>query len=306
MNIIVAETAGFCMGVDMALRKLDALLEQSMQPTSVFTLGPIIHNPQVLQEYAAQGVCQVDDPSIVLPGQTVVIRAHGIPKTIESALQAKDIRLVDATCPKVKKAQLLIAKQASQGKIMVLLGEADHPEVRGLLSYAENGAYVVESEQDLEALLAENLGPCFLAAQTTQDQLRYDRIAHTLRQKLDPRIAVLDTICAATMNRQSEARTIAEQVQAMVVVGGRQSGNTRRLVQVAEQAGIPCHHVETADELPLDLLHGLGRIGITAGASTPKNVIQSVVRRLKELSENAPGCQHQAAMSPHNAERGKR
>ena len=281
MNIIVAETAGFCMGVDMALRKLDSLLQSPGQASRVFTLGPIIHNPQVLQEYATRGVSQVDDPAILEAGQTVVIRAHGIPRNIESALQNKGVQIVDATCPKVKKAQLLIAKQAAAGRLLILLGEADHPEVRGLLSYAASGACVVDSEKELEELLQDHPGPCFLAAQTTQDQELYARMAIMLRQRLEPEIPVLNTICAATMNRQTEARAIAGQVQAVVVVGGRESGNTRRLVQVVEQAGIPCHHVEIADELPLERLHGLEKVGITAGASTPKSVIQAVVRRLQ-------------------------
>lgn len=283
MNIILAQTAGFCMGVDMALRKLDSLLHGPDRKNEVFTLGPIIHNPQVLQEYADRGVAQVNDPEALVPGQTVVIRAHGIPRNIEIALQSKGVNLVDATCPKVKKAQVLIAKQAAKGRLMILLGEADHPEVRGLLSYAAHGACVVDSEEGLEELLQERIGPSFLAAQTTQDQKLYARMADLLRRRLDPDIPVLDTICTATMNRQDEARIIAEQVQAMVVVGGRESGNTRRLVQVAEQAGIPCHHVEIADELPLDQLRGLDNIGITAGASTPKNVIQGVVRRLETM-----------------------
>jgi 4-hydroxy-3-methylbut-2-en-1-yl diphosphate reductase len=283
MKIILAETAGFCMGVDLALRTLDSLLRDSIRPETVFTLGPIIHNPQVLADYAQQGVSQVDDPRGLAPGATVVIRAHGIPKTIEQALKNRGVSLVDATCPKVKKAQLLIAREAAQGKIMLLLGEADHPEVRGLLSYAQSGAHVIQSEEDLEEILDEMKAPCFLAAQTTQDQKLYGRMADILRSRLDARIPVLDTICAATMNRQTEARSIAEQVQVMVVVGGRSSGNTRRLVQVAEQAGIWGLHVETAEELPLAALSGYESIGITAGASTPDNVIQAVVRRLQSL-----------------------
>ncbi|SDB59852.1 4-hydroxy-3-methylbut-2-enyl diphosphate reductase [Desulfonatronum thiosulfatophilum] len=284
MKIILAETAGFCMGVDMALRKLDSLLLKPDPLAAVHTLGPIIHNPQVLQAYADRGVRRVDDPDVLKPGQTVVIRAHGIPRAIEFALKARGIQLVDATCPKVKKAQLLIAAQAAQGKIMVLLGEGDHPEVRGLLSYADHGAYVVESDKDVEALLEENIGPCFLAAQTTQDRQRYALLAQTLRGELDPDIPVLDTICAATRNRQSEARAIAEQVQAMVVVGGRESGNTRRLALVAEQAGIPCYLVETAAELNMEHFRGLESVGVTAGASTPGEVIQAVVNHLKDLS----------------------
>lgn len=283
LKIILAETAGFCMGVDLALRKLDALLREPSPPRPVFTLGPIIHNPQVVQIYEQKGVRQVDDHRLLRSGQTVVVRAHGIPKAIEQDLHAKGVRLVDATCPKVKKAQLLIAKQSARKRFMFLLGEADHPEVRGLLSYAENGALVLESEASLDAALREDCGPCFLAAQTTQDQKLYDRITATLRLRMGDDIPVLDTICAATVNRQAETRRIAKSVEAMVVVGGRSSGNTRRLAQVAEQAGIPCFHVESVAELPLNRLQGLKAVGVTAGASTPNTSIQSVVDRLRSL-----------------------
>ncbi|HDQ40171.1 MAG TPA: 4-hydroxy-3-methylbut-2-enyl diphosphate reductase [Desulfonatronum sp.] len=282
MNIILAETAGFCMGVDLALRKLDALLREPEVSCPVFTLGPIIHNPQVLDHYKARGVRQLDDPFSLRSGQSVVVRAHGIPKNIEQELRARGVHLVDATCPKVKKAQLLIARQAAQGRIMLLLGEADHPEVRGLLSYAESGARVLESEEDLEAVLREGCSPCFLAAQTTQDRKLYDRMSRILR-RLDPDMPILDTICAATTNRQTETRHIAGQVQAMIVVGGRTSGNTRRLVQVAEQSGIPCFHVETLADLPVDSLRGLNSVGVTAGASTPADSIQGIINHLKSL-----------------------
>lgn len=283
MKIILAETAGFCMGVDMALRKLDALLREPSSPRPVFTLGPIIHNPQVLHHYESLGVVQVEDPWSLRAGQSVVVRAHGIPKTIEQQLRVRGVHLVDATCPKVKKAQLLIAKQAAQGKVMLLLGEADHPEVRGLLSYADNGALVLEKETDLESVFQEQQFSCFLAAQTTQDQVLYDRIATSLRSRLGQDVPVLDTICAATMNRQAETRRIAEIVEAMVVVGGRSSGNTRRLAQVAEQAGIPGYHVENEAELPLEPLRGMQTVGVTAGASTPRASIQNVVNRLQTL-----------------------
>lgn len=283
MKVILAETAGFCMGVDMALRKLDALLEKPGLSRPVFTLGPIIHNPQVLCRYEAEGVLQVDEPGVLQSGQSVVVRAHGIPKSIEQDLRRRGVRLVDATCPKVKKAQLLIARQSGKGRVMLLLGEADHPEVRGLLSYAENGAYVLEKEADLDSLLHEGCGPCFLAAQTTQDQKLYDRLAKTLRQGMGRDVPVLDTICTATMNRQAETRRIARMVQAMVVVGGLSSGNTRRLAQVAEQSGIPSFHVETVVELQLDALRGLEVVGVTAGASTPDESIREIFDYLEQL-----------------------
>lgn len=283
MKVILAETAGFCMGVDMALRKLDALLKEPSLSRPVFTLGPIIHNPQALRSYEAQGVLQVDDPGALQSGQSVVIRAHGIPRSIERNLNVRGVHLVDATCPKVKKAQLLIASQAGQGRTMLLLGEADHPEVQGLLSYAGNGAHVLEKETDLEALLREGCGPCFLAAQTTQDQELYDRLASSLRLSMGLDVPVLDTICTATMNRQAEARRIARLVQAMVVVGGLNSGNTRRLAQVAEQAGIPAFHVETAAQVPHKALKGLKVVGVTAGASTPDASIREIVAYLEQL-----------------------
>jgi 4-hydroxy-3-methylbut-2-en-1-yl diphosphate reductase len=278
MKLLRARTAGFCMGVDLALRKLAALIGQD---GPICTFGPIIHNPQVLAEYAAKGVATVENPEDIAPGATVVIRAHGIPEPVRRAIQARGAALVDATCPKVKKAQTLIAAQARQGKVLLLFGEEDHPEVKGLLSYATAGAHVFGSMDELAALHLPQDPTYFLAAQTTQDEQEFMRIQHYVADRFGTGLTVLSTICDATRNRQQEAMDLAALVDCMVVVGGRESGNTRRLAQVARTAGAACIHVETADELSPEMLAGKHTIGLTAGASTPKKIIDHVQKVLE-------------------------
>lgn len=280
MKVLRARTAGFCMGVDLALKKLAALIGQD---GPILTFGPIIHNPQVLAEYAAKGVDTVDDPAAIAPKATVVIRAHGIPEPVRLAILDRGATLVDATCPKVKKAQTLIAAQARQGNVLLLFGEEDHPEVKGLLSYATAGAHVFGSIDELTGLRLPQGPTYFLAAQTTQDEKEFMRIREHLVSRFGPALTVLSTICDATRNRQQEAMALAAEVDCMVVVGGRDSGNTRRLAQVARTAGAGCIHVETAEELPREMLAGKHTIGLTAGASTPKKIIDHVQQVLETL-----------------------
>jgi len=283
MLVIRAETAGFCMGVDLALRKLDRLVAGA-EGAPIYTLGPIIHNPQVLEEYAAKGVQTASSPDEIPSGSQVVIRAHGIPKEVEQALRERGMTIVDATCPKVKRAQVLIAEEAGKGRRLLLFGEDDHPEVKGLLSYAGSDAVVFESLEALEQLdFGEISGSeCFLAAQTTQDRVVFEKVVELLQSRcLD--LPVLHTICDATRERQQEALDVAEEVEAMVVVGGFTSGNTRRLVDVAREQGVYCVHVETPEQLPFEKLLKYATIGLTGGASTPKRLIDAIEQRLREL-----------------------
>ncbi|MEF2144093.1 MAG: 4-hydroxy-3-methylbut-2-enyl diphosphate reductase [Desulfovibrionaceae bacterium] len=283
MEVIRAETAGFCMGVDMALNKLDRLIESSEPENTIHILGPIIHNPQVLERYEKRGVLTARSHSDVAPGSHCVIRAHGIPKEEEEALQAQGVRILDATCPRVKKAQTLIARQTKNGRCLLLYGEADHPEVKGLLSYALPGAIVFDFPEDLDISGLDRTRPYVLAAQTTQDREAFEAVAKALEAEPDLDVVVLHTICDATKLRQDEAMRIAAEVDCMVVVGGRMSGNTRRLVQVCEAKGARCVHVETADELPCKNLENCNKIGLTAGASTPKDIIDAVHEALQLL-----------------------
>ncbi|MGX9365322.1 4-hydroxy-3-methylbut-2-enyl diphosphate reductase [Desulfoplanes sp. PS50] len=281
-TIHLAKTAGFCMGVALALKKLDQAIADKKDGQEIFTQGPIIHNPQVLEYYQSQGVFECQSTKQLGPHCIVVIRAHGIPLDMQQAIEKSGATIVDATCPKVKKAQTLIAKNSVQGRHLLLFGEKDHPEVKGLVSYAQAGFTVFESIQELETLLSTLTTPCFLAAQTTQDREEFQDIHARLVNTLGE-IPVMDTICTATKERQQEAIAIAKEVDLMVVVGGKNSGNTRRLAQVASATTTPCCHVERKEELPLEDLTACTTIGLTAGASTPEDVINDVFLYLLEL-----------------------
>lgn len=286
-KVVRARTAGFCMGVVLALNKLDALVEDETVGRPIFTLGPIIHNPQVLEEYARKGVVSTDSPDDVPPGATVVIRAHGVPRNILESLGARGVHIVDATCPRVGRAQFLIAESAQAGRTLLLYGEESHPEVKGLLSHAGAGAFVFESMEELAALpLAEGNRYC-LAAQTTQDRQKFERISENIASAGRWDMKVLHTICDATRQRQAETINIARDTDFMVVVGGFDSGNTRRLVQVAADQRKPCLHVESARDLPVEDLKRIPRIGLTAGASTPKYLIDEIHRLLEPEAERA-------------------
>ncbi|MCF8106958.1 MAG: 4-hydroxy-3-methylbut-2-enyl diphosphate reductase [Desulfohalobiaceae bacterium] len=280
-KIIRAETAGFCMGVDLALRKLDKVISEGGHP--VFTLGPIIHNPQVMSAYARQGVSVSEDIRQIPNQARVVIRAHGIPVDIENKLLARGAKLVDATCPRVKRAQRLIRKHTAEGEHLFLLGEPDHPEVQGLLSYADRKAHVFEGLSDIRGIDLDTRNRYFLAAQTTQDRGEFNKIIEYLQGYLQNSLPVLDTICDATRQRQQEALAIAEEVDLMVVVGGYNSGNTRRLSQVVAGVGVESIHIEQPGELPQEKLRSAAKIGLTAGASTPRSLIDVVYRKLLEL-----------------------
>jgi 4-hydroxy-3-methylbut-2-enyl diphosphate reductase len=287
MPVIRAATAGFCMGVDLALRKLDNLLKQD-RSSPIYTFGPLIHNPQVIEAYADQGVRQSEDPEAIEAGSTVLIRAHGIPKSVYARLAERGVSVEDATCPRVMKAQRLISRQAGRGQTLLLYGEANHPEVRGLLSHASHGALVFDSLGELKNLSLDADAAYFLAAQTTQDEAEFERIQEYIFAALGREIRVLSTICDATMKRQQEAVDIAKGVDLMVVVGGYNSGNTRRLAKVAMDLGVACLHVETPGEISLESLRGKCRIGLTAGASTPKTIVDAVEILLKTFQAENP------------------
>jgi len=282
VEIVLAETAGFCMGVDLALRRLDKLVAAG-EGRPIYILGPIIHNPQVLKKYAEQGVILAETPDEIPGGSFVVIRAHGITKQVEAELRARDVMIKDATCPRVKKAQLLIDSNTEEGRELLLYGEADHPEVAGLVSYAGHGYFVFGSEEELDEYSLSGDKSYVLAAQTTQDRVLFDKMADRLTNDAELDVIVLKTICDATKLRQKEAHELASEVDFMVVVGGYNSGNTRRLAQVVTDRGTPCKHVEILDDLSLDGLSQYNKIGVTAGASTPRHLIDEVLDALEKI-----------------------
>ncbi len=283
MQVIRAPNAGFCMGVARAIKILDKALNDPACRKPIFTLGPIIHNPQVLEYYESLGVRHIQQVDGIPSASTLVLRAHGIPRHLEQALQKQGFALLDATCPKVKKAQEMIAERAALDEQVLIFGEKEHPEVKGLYSYAGADALIFDSLERLRACPVPRRPFC-LAAQTTQDRAAFNCIVHFLRAE-NPAMpfTVLDTICNATKIRQEEVRGMCAEVEAMVVVGGRQSGNTRRLAHIAEQNGLRCFLVETTNDLPREELRAYKTIGLSAGASTPGKLIDQVEQFLKGL-----------------------
>lgn len=281
MKIRLAKTAGFCMGVrravDMALD-----LQRTCPPLPIVTYGPLIHNPQTLEILRSRGIEQVQSLDSI-DGGTVIIRAHGISPQERQILEEKGVGVIDATCPRVARVQAVIRKHAAKGHFCVIVGDEDHPEVRGLRGFASAGGIAVASAGDSEAL--DSLDPAretCVVAQTTQQEAVFNEVVELLRAR-SMNLHVYNTICGSTKRRQDEVRRIAQQSDEVVVVGGKGSGNTQRLAKVAESQGVPALHIETADEIPPDALEGVRSVGVTAGASTPNWQIQQVIDRLKEI-----------------------
>jgi len=291
VEVKLARTAGFCMGVRLAMDKALALAAQGRGP--VYTLGPLIHNPQAIGMLEAHGVRELKGAPDALPGAdsgrpgTVVIRAHGVPEQVKDQLRARGLEVVDGTCPHVLAAQRHIARHAAEGYTIVIAGDKDHAEVEGLRSHAGGRCIVVSTVEEAQA--AEVVEPACLVAQTTFNEETYELIAAALRRRL-ARLEVVQTICRATRDRQEETLRLAHdpEVEAMVVVGGLHSANTRRLAELSRAAGKPTFHVETAADLDPQALWGFRVVGLTAGASTPNWVTHAVLQALEDIHRPAP------------------
>lgn len=275
MQITIADDAGACYGVDRAIRIADA---QDMD-SPVFTLGPLIHNPQVVSRLEERGIRSVEEPEDVKSPATLIIRSHGVaPKVVDRAIEL-GLDVVDATCPYVSKAQHAAEELAAQGRLVIVVGDAGHPEVEGIVGHAGPDTLVVASAAEIPDSLPDRLG---VVVQTTQSHETFDEVVNLLSSR-DCDLKVIDTICLATQKRQQSAARLANEVDAMVVVGGRNSGNTRRLYEICSSHCERVHHVESADELSSIWFDGCNHVGITAGASTPASQIDDVVARLREL-----------------------
>jgi (E)-4-hydroxy-3-methyl-but-2-enyl pyrophosphate reductase len=277
MKIIVAKTAGFCMGVRRAVEL--ALDAPSQYPEPIYTFGPLIHNPQVLALFADKGVTVLDEIPEHGSG-TVIVRAHGIPPGTRQRLKESGFKVINATCPRVIKVQSIIKSHARKGYAVVIVGDEDHPEVVGLLGYAGEQKHVVASLEALTAL--PEYAHAIIVAQTTQNQREYDQIQAWAAQHR-PHYKVFHTICDSTEKRQAEVRRIAREVDAVLVVGGKNSGNTQRLAAIVKAVGKPAYHVETEGELDAEALAQVKTLGVTAGASTPSWIIKRVLRALEQI-----------------------
>jgi len=280
MKILIAKTSGFCMGVRRAVEMVLDAPDQQANP--IFTYGPLIHNPQVLSLLNSKDIKILDE----IPDQgsgTVMIRAHGVPPTAKQGLEAANFKVIDATCPRVIKVQTIIRKHAKKNYASIIIGDKDHPEVIGLLGYARGKGYVIGTMQELEALPA--FDKAIIVAQTTQNTRLFDAVKDWTAAN-HPHYKVYNTICDSTERRQAEVKRLAESVDAVIVVGGRDSGNTRRLAEIAGETGKPSYHIESEADLKdidSEVLISARHIGITAGASTPNWIIKKVYRSLEAL-----------------------
>lgn len=281
MSVKLAQTAGFCMGVR---RAVDMVLDMAPQKRNckIYTYGPLIHNPQTVALLEKRGVTSIDFPDGINDGGDTIfiIRAHGISPQDRKAIQNKGVSVIDATCPKVAHVQSIIAKHNSQGYTTVIVGDKEHPEVNGLLGYADPKGIVLSCAAEVESL-PEGERFC-VVAQTTQSMKEYQNICAKICEKNHEAI-FFNTICDSTEKRQREVTQLSRDADAMIIIGGRNSANTRRLVNLSLQEGKPTFHIETANELAdIPLLH-YENLGVSAGASTPNWIINGVIDTLTDL-----------------------
>ncbi|MBE6903974.1 MAG: bifunctional 4-hydroxy-3-methylbut-2-enyl diphosphate reductase/30S ribosomal protein S1 [Ruminococcaceae bacterium] len=281
MKITVAKSAGFCFGVSRAIDILWDCVEKENQ--DIYTLGPIIHNPQMIASLEKNNVFAVKDFSNIDKDKLIVIRTHGIEKDILNQLQEKSFRYIDATCPFVKKIHKIVKEQQEQNKKILIAGDPEHPEVKGIVSYAKD-VFVFKNLEELKKEIENNAEivekDSILVAQTTFSKKEWKKINEYLR-KLYTNVKIFDTICVATDERQNEAQKLAKENDAMIVIGGKESSNTTKLFEICSYYCPNSFHIETAKELP-DGLEKYKRIGITAGASTPDDIIKEVLQTMSE------------------------
>ena len=281
MQIILAKTAGFCFGVDRAVEMVN---ESVRRGNKTATLGPIIHNRHVVERFLKQGVRELDSPEQAEPGETVIIRAHGVPEQVQQALCARGVPVLDATCPFVKKIHTIVKNETQKGRKIIIFGSPAHPEVEAIASFCRE-PLIVQSPEELENWLREaperrNL-PISMVSQTTSSQKMWKSCAE-IAKKVCTNCEIFDTICRATEMRQEEAAFLSKSCDAMVVVGDARSSNTGRLAMICKENCPKVVLVDHADELDMTFFHGAATVGITAGASTPPWIIKEVNNKMSE------------------------
>lgn len=280
MKVVKAEYAGACYGVQ---RALDLAYDAAQSDGSVCTLGPLIHNPQVVNELQQEGVSSVESVEDITEG-TVILRSHGVVPTVIDKAKEQGLKVVDATCPHVARAHKAAAQLAREGCFVIVVGEEGHPEVEGICAHAQLAGAEVVALVDPDQIPFERFSPGMkvgVVIQTTQSRATFDAVLSRLEEhQLD--ISVKDTICTATRQRQDAAAALASDVDAFVIIGGRNSSNTTRLYEICRSLCPKSYHIESADELDFSWFDGCDRVGVTAGASTPEDQIQCVIERLEQ------------------------
>jgi (E)-4-hydroxy-3-methyl-but-2-enyl pyrophosphate reductase len=281
MQVLLADEFGFCFGVE---RAVDMVEEALGEGDTVRTLGPLIHNEQEMQRLGRFGVSTISEPVQIKRGETAVIRAHGVTPEIQQELEEKASKVVDATCPFVTRVQKLAARAAAENRHVIVVGNPEHPEMIGVKGYAPNHAFVIKDETEVPDL--PRLNSPLVVSQTTIKLKNFLDTAEAIKSKTDDEVQVVNTICSATRDRQDAARALAGEVDAFYIIGGNHSSNSRKLLAVCEEQCQKSFLIETPLEINPEDLKGVEKVGVTAGASTPKWLIDEVVERLENIGKN--------------------
>ena len=285
MEILLASEMGFCFGVRRAVDLMEEATEETGQ---IVSLGSVVHNPQVMSQLKERGldiIASLEDVS----DRPVAITAHGVSQAVVQELESKGVPVLDTTCPIVTRSQQWAKRLTEEGFAVVVFGDPNHKETRGVLGWAEGNAYAIPTIEDIASLPDELPSRIGVLSQTTETEAHFAEFVRALLEQRMDRISelrVINTLCNATTSQQAAARELAHQVGVMIVIGGSESANTRHLAEVAREEGTTAYQVETADDIQPEWLEGHEKAGVTAGASTPDSAIDAVVARLRELSEN--------------------
>ena len=285
MKVKTAKTAGFCFGVKRAVDKVYELIENGVSP--IYTLGPIIHNEEVVSDFEKKGVTVITEADIPkLHEGTVVIRSHGVGRRIYDMLEAAGISFVDVTCPFVLKIHRIVERESRAGKQIIIFGDPSHPEVKGICGWCEGSCTVLRNREDAENFVPDpGRIPC-IVSQTTFNYNKFKELVEILcKKRYDNNVLnidnILNTICNATEERQKEAQSIAGEVDTMLVIGGRHSSNTQKLFEICKEEYENTYYIQTPVDLDSEMFHHSSYVGITAGASTPKKIIEEVQEHVR-------------------------
>ena len=280
MKLTVAKSAGFCFGVQRAVDEVNRRIREAGGP--VYTYGPIIHNESVVRDLAERGVSIIHDEEELadVSEGTVIIRSHGVPRALYEKMVAQGLHVVDATCPYVKKIHRIAEEAGQEGRVLIIAGDPEHPEVIGIRGWSEGEVHVVSSVEELRALRLPEDARAVLVAQTTFHSGKFQDIVDFFRQ-MHYYENVQNTVCRATDKRQAEAAQIAEKVDAMIVVGGKHSSNTQKLFDICSERCKNTYFIETQVDLDIPALQLYSHVGITAGASTPNSIIEEVIEHVR-------------------------
>ena len=275
MEVRLAKSAGFCFGVKRAVEQVYTHADKGGR---IYTYGPIIHNEEVVKDLEQKGVQVIEEENLdSIKEGTVIIRSHGVEKAVCDHIQDLGLECVDATCPFVKRIHKVVEKESAAGKQIVIIGSAVHPEVMGIMGWSSTPAIVIETEEEAENFTAPEGMEICVVSQTTFNYIKFNKIVEKLLKK-DYNVSVVNTICNATEERQTEAREIAREADVMIVIGGKHSSNTRKLYEICARECEHTYFIQTLADLKLEELpnKSVGLVGITAGASTPNNIIEEV------------------------------